>query len=152
MKKVSGILAILFAASLLGAQAPATKTPEPPKTKEIAVQSSVSEDALVATYQDFSDNKKKTNDILQQARATLDAKNKPIQAQIDPLEKQIQANNEEANRNYQTAVQPFASNVSRDQAQIDAIAKLVKKEQNLPDNANFDLETGKWVIPDTPKK
>jgi hypothetical protein len=143
MKKVSGLLAVLFAATLIAQTPP--KAPEPPKTKEIAVQSSVSEDALVTLYQDLSDNKKKANDTLQQARTALDAKNKPIQAQIDPLNKQIQANNDEAQKNFTTAVAPFNNNVGRDQAEIEGIEKIVKKEQSLPDDATFDLNTGKWV-------
>ena len=147
MRKVLGLLAILFTATALCAQAPA---PTQPKTKEIAVQSSVSEDALLTIYKDFADNRDKANVVLQQARAALDAKNKPIVAQIAPLQKQIDANNEEANKNYGTAVQPFQVNVQRDTAQIEAIQKVVKSEQKLPDNATFDLTTGKWVIPDTP--
>jgi hypothetical protein len=143
MKRVSGLLAVLFAATLLGAQAP--KTPNTPKSKEVTVRSSVSEDALVALYQDLSENKKKANDTLQQARATLNAKNKPIQAQIDPLQKQLETNNDEAQRNFTTAVTPFNTNLARDQAQIEAIEKLVKKEQNLPDNVVFDLSTGEWI-------
>ena len=150
MKKVSGFLAILFAATILGAQAPATKAPEPPKTKEITVQSSVSEDALTTLYKDLSDNKKKANDTLQQARAALDQKNKPILDKMKPLQDQINTNNSEAATNFNTAVAPFNTNIGRDQAQIDAIAKLVQKEQNLPDNATFDLNTGKWVVPDAP--
>ena len=147
MKKVLGLLAILFTATALCAQTP---VPTQPKTKEIAVQSSVSEDALLTIYKDFADNRDKANVVLQQARAALDAKNKPIVAQIAPLQKQIDANNEEANKNYGTAVQPFQVNVQRDTAQIEAIQKVVKSEQKLPDNATFDLTTGKWVIPDTP--
>ena len=146
MKKVLGLLATLFTATALCAQAPA---PTQPKTKEIAVQSSVSENALLSIYKDFSDNKDKANTVLQQARASLDAKNKPIVAQIAPLQKQIDANNQEANTNYGTAVQPFQINLQRDQAQIESIEKIVKTEQNLPDNASFDLATGKWVVPDT---
>lgn len=145
--KVS-VLAILFAASILGAQTPATKAPEAAKTHEITVQSSVSENALTTLYQDLADNKKKANDTLQQARAALDAKNKPIQDKITPLQKQIDANNDEALKNFNTAVAPFNNTIGRDQAQIDAIANLVKKEQNLPADSNFDLNTGKWVQPD----
>lgn len=146
MKKVIGLLAILFTASALVAQAP----PQQPKTKEIAVQPSVSENALLLIYKDFSENKSKANDVLQQARAALDAKNKPIVAQIAPLQKQIDANNAEANTNYGTAVQPFQVNLQRDQAQIEAIQKVVKTEQKLPDNATFDLSSGKWTVPDAP--
>ena len=145
--KVIGLLAILFVSTALYSQAPA---PNQPKTKEIAVQSSVSEDALLAIYKDFSDNKDKANAVLQQARAALDAKNKPIVAQIAPLQKQIDANNAEANTNYGTAVQPFQVNLQRDQAQIEAIQKVVKTEQKLPDNATFDLSSGKWTVPDVP--
>src|ERR1039457_5289246 len=123
MKKVIGLLAILFTTTALYSQAPA---PNQPKTKEIAVQSSVSEDDLLTIYKDFSENKSKANDVLQQARAALDAKNKPIVAQITPLQKQIDANNTEANTNYGTAVQPFQVNLQRDQAQIEAIQKVVK--------------------------
>ena len=150
MKKVIGLLAILFTAGTLVAQTAAPKPPDQPKTKEVQVASSVSEDALLAIYKDFADNKDKANTVLQQARAALDAKNKPILDKITPLQKQIDANNQEANTNYGTAVQPFQINLQRDQAQIEAIQKVVKTEQKLPDNATFDLSSGKWTVPDAP--
>ena len=150
MKRFVAIFASLVFATTLGAQTPAPKPPDPPKTTEITVQSSVSEDVLLSVYKDLSDKKTTLNTTLQQARASLDAKNKPIQDTIDPLQKQIQANNDEAYKNFQAAIQPFQVDVARDSAQIDAIQKVVKQEQNLPDNATFDLNTGKWVVPVTP--
>jgi hypothetical protein len=149
--KVSGILAILFATTAF-AQTPAPKPTDTPKTTEITVQSSVSEDALLSIYKDLKAKKDSLNTVLQQARASLDEKNKPIQAKIDPLQKQIQANNDEASKNFQTAVQPFQVDAARDSAQIDSIIKIVKQEQKLPDNATFDLNTGKWVVPAPAKK
>ena len=137
-------------ATILGAQTPAPKPAEPSKTTEITVQTSVAENALLALYKDLSDKKASINTSLQQARFSLDAKNKPIQEKIDPLQKQIQANNNEAAQNFQTAVQPFQVDVARDSAQVDALIKVIKDEQKLPDNATFDTDKGKWVVPVTP--
>lgn len=147
--KVSGILAILFATTAL-AQTPAPKPADQPKTTEITVQTSVAETSLLDLYKDLSDKKTALNTTFQQARASLDSKNKPIQEKIDPLQKQLQANNDEAIKNFQTAAQPLQSDIVRDSAQVDVMVKLIKKEQKLPDNATFDLNSGKWVVPVTP--
>ena len=67
MKKVSGILAILFVASTLLAQAPA-KAPEAPKTKEIAVKSSTAEDGSASVVSGLHrQQEEKASDTLQQS-------------------------------------------------------------------------------------
>jgi seryl-tRNA synthetase len=143
---------LLFASLLLGAGVLVAQTPapKPTPTKEITVQSSTSQDALLVIYKTLDENRTKINTALQQARAELDKENKPIQDKIDPLQKQIEANNRTIGQKFQDTTAPFRQNYQTAAAQIEAVSKLVKAENKLPDNATFDTNTGKWTVPDQP--
>lgn len=137
---------ILGTGSLMYAQTPAPK-PAAPATKEITVKSSTTEDALISIYADLDSNRKKQTDALNAARFELDKENKPLQAKIDPIQKQMTENNQKVGQKYQDTVTPFVTAVQKDAIQIEAIQNLVKKEQGLPADATFDVNTGKWVVP-----
>lgn len=144
IKFIGLVLSAVLSTAVYAQTAPAKPTP----TKDVVVNSSAAEDSLKAIYKDLSDTKKKADVELQQARSILDAKNKPIQAKIDPLQKEIEANNTEASQKYQATVSPLYATTQKDTAQIQALEAVVRKEQALPANATFDLEKGKWIVPD----
>ena len=141
------LAALLFlgAAAAVFAQTPAP--PAAPPTKEITVQPSTSENDLIAIYADLDAARKKYNDLLAAARSELDKENKPLQAKIDPIQKQMTDNNQKVGQKFQTDSAPFKTSLQKDSIQIEAIESLVKKEQNLPADAKFDINTGKWVVP-----
>ena len=133
-------------------------------TTEIAVKSSPTEDALVDVAKKNADTSKVINDLLQQARTALDAKNKPIvdeikaksakwQAKIDEDTKDLQA---QLKKNGDTATAEFQQKVGGLQGQVAPLQTLqtlegiVKKEQGLPDDATFDDQRQVWTVPAKP--
>lgn len=146
MRKIISLSCLLVLSGSLFAQTSVA----PKQSKPIEVQRSSAQDALVSIYTDYQTSNKKINDILQGARSELDKVNKPIQDKIDPLQKQIDANNQKAIEKYNKDAFPIINKVQSYKAQIEALSEVVKKDQKLPNNAYFDIEKGSWVVPADP--
>lgn len=141
-----------------------------PETTTIAVKSSPAEDSLVSMAKQNTDAQKAINDIFQQAKASLDAKNKPIQdemksrsakyqAEIDKLnakiadgnkdlQAQLNANAQAAQQDFQQKTAIFQKEAVSDQT-LQVLEGIVRKEADLPASATFDAGTQQWSIPKT---
>lgn len=167
MKQVS--IAILALASLaVFAQQPASAG------KEVTVKDTPASLALVELAKDTVKNTKNFNDILQQAKFSLDQNNKALtdevqksqkaldeqlladkhyKNQIDhikDLQRQITESGSKAQQEFQKKVGPIQQNITDSNAQIKALIPIVRKENDLPENAVFSNETGKWTVPPPP--
>jgi hypothetical protein len=150
--------AVVFAYALQAQDKPLVV---PSATKEITVKGSPTEDALVDIAKKNADTTKVVNDLLQQARTALDAKNKPIideikeksakwQAKIDAdtkdLQAQLKKNSDDATAAFQQKVGTLQGQVVPAQT-LQTLEGIVKKEQGLPDNATFDEQKQVWTVP-----
>lgn len=138
----------------------------PAAVGDVVVKSSPAEDALIKSAQQMDEISKTYNTLLQQARTTLDAQNKPlldeiktrskkwqdkIDADTKDLKTKIDANTVAAQTQFQKETAPLqAKAVSPDT--IKALEGVVKEEQNLPAGAHFDLNQKKWVMTPEVKK
>lgn len=133
-------------------------------TKDIVVKSSPAEDALVQMANQMDATTKAYNDLLQQARTNLDTKNKPIldemkakskkwqdkiDAETKDLKSKIDANQAEAQAQFQRETAALSAKAISPQT-ITALEEIIRKEQDLPATAHYDLQQKKWV--DSAKK
>jgi hypothetical protein len=127
--------------------------------KDLVVASSPAEDTLVDMAKQLEAAKATYNTLLQQARTNLDTKNKPIldemktrskkwQDKIDAENKDLKA---QITKNEVDAADQFKKEVASlsgklvDPKTIATLEDIVKKEQNLPATAHFDVDQKKWV-------
>lgn len=128
-------------------------------TKDLAVRSSPAEDSLVQLSEQMTTTNKALNDLLQQARANLDTKDKPIideikarskkwQDKIDAdtkdLKAQLDKNEADAKAKFQQETAELNSKNVSPQT-ISALEGVVRQEQNLPATAHYDPQQHKWV-------
>ena len=130
---------------------------------------------LAQLAKDHAADQTALNTKFQQARASLDQSNKSLNDQIASLQKALQddlnkdkkykprldqitdlqkklgENGSNANLAWQKDVAPLQQKVLTEQAQIDGLVPVIRKENGFPDNAAFDAATGKWTVPE-PKK
>lgn len=135
---------------------------------QVTVKSSPAADALVSAAKDLSTEKKSLDVALQQARSTLDTSQKAIKDQLtalqkdlndklkadkkyapdldkmEKLQKQLQDSGNEATNKFNQVGGPISTKVAQDQALIDGLIPVVRKENGLPDTATFDVETQTW--------
>lgn len=147
-----------------GSNSPNINNANPVATQEVTVKSSPAEDTLLALAKQAQETAKTYDVLLQQARSNLDAKNKPIleeikakakkwQDKIDAdtkdLKAQMDKNAADAQAKFQQETSGLSSKAVPAQT-ITALEQIIRKEQNLPDTAHFDLQQYKWV--DSAKK
>lgn len=132
-------LAIILAAvtALAGAQQTAT---------EITVPKSPAEVTLESTAKQLRDLRQAENDALQQARYELDKANKPLVAQIERLQDRIKNNQTAIQGQYNARAGKIQKEALVNQAQIPWLVEEVRKSAKLPDDAKFDVDTGKWIV------
>jgi hypothetical protein len=131
---------------------------------ELVVKPSPAENALVEVAKEMDATTKAYTDLLNQARANLDAKNKPlideakakakkwqdkIDADTKDIKAQIDKNQADAQAQFQKETAGLSAKAVSPQT-IAALESVVKEEQNLPPTAHYDLQQKKWV--DTAKK
>lgn len=131
---------------------------------DLVVKSSPAQDALVQMANQMDSTTKAYNDLLQQARTNLDTKNKPIldemkakskkwQDKIDAdtkdLKVQLDKNQADAQAQFQRETATLSAKAISPQT-INALEEVVRKEQDLPATAHYDLQQKKWV--DSAKK
>lgn len=128
---------------------------------DIVVNPSPAEDALVEMAKQMESTTKAYNDLMQQARTSLDVKNKPILDEMKVRAKKwqdkIEAENKDLkaklDKNQADAIDQFNKEVAGLQSKavspqtITALEQVVKKEQNLPETAHFDSQRKVWVDP-----
>lgn len=162
------VSAIALAAILSFAQAPpAAPKPDP---NEVAVKDSPASQSLAQLAKDQVVDQKHLNDIFQQARTSLDQNNKalndavvaaqkelndklnedkkyrPMMDKLKDLQKQLQEAGQKAQQDFQKSVGPIQQKLNMESAQIQGLEPVVRKENNLPDNAVFNAATGKWSV------
>ena len=141
------------------------------------VKPSPASDALVHAAQDLATAQKSYDNILNQARSTMDASSKALQqqlndanktlldqlkadkkykdelAKIDGLQKQMQGLNADASQKFNQNAAPIQNEIGKDKALIDGLIPIVRKENDLPATVTFDTATQKWSnAPATAKK
>jgi hypothetical protein len=136
--------------------------------KDVTVKGSPAADALVSTAKDLTSEKKSLDTALQQARSSLDLSQKTLRdqlmalqkdlndklkadkkyasslSQMETIQKQMQDAGNAANSKLQQSAGPISAKVAQDQALIDGLIPVVRKENSLPDTATFDVGTQTW--------
>lgn len=141
----------------------------------ITVKSSPAEDALIQAAKDYNIESKAYNDAYQQARSAVDASQKDLQKQfqdaqkslmdklkadkhyasmldaLNAIQKQMQDSNTVATQTFQQKAGPIQNKMARDNALIQGLIPIVRKENGLPDTATFEVGKGAWTQPKTGK-
>ena len=165
--KVSGFLAILFLATTLGAGAQTPPTP----AQDIAVKTTPASTNLAEISTAYQADQKSYNTQLQQARFALDQTQKDYQnqlakankelqdklkadkhytailAQIDDLTKKLQTSASTAQEKFNQSTSTIQTKLATENAQINVLVPVVRKENDLPDGATYDPSTQKWTAP-----
>lgn len=115
--------------------------------KEVTVPKSPAEVTLEKTAQDIREKRQAVSDSLQQSRFELDKENKALIAQIENLQQRMEKNRLRVQQRFNDFAKQKQRGALIDQAQIPWLSAEVRKSANLPDNAQFDVETGKWWVP-----
>lgn len=139
------------------------------------VKPSPASEALDHASQDLASTQKSLDTAVNQARSTADANSKALQqkmgelqkalldelksdkkykdqiAAFEAVQKQIQTQGQEAGMKFQQEAGPMQSSIAKDRALIEGLIPIVRKENDLPDNATYDQATQKWNVP-TAKK
>lgn len=164
MKKIIAI-AILAGVTLLHAQ---NAKPATPKSAAVTVKSSAAEDALVQAAKDLQADQQTITQLIAQARATSDSEQKDLQQQIaaknqalleklradkkykpfldelDGLQKQLQQEQVHLQETFGPRIQAAQVKIQQDQALVNGLIPVVRKENGLPDSAVFDAATQTW--------
>ena len=136
MSLVRFLVFVLFA-SLLGAQT----------AGELIVPASPAEVALERMAKDIRDKRQSIVDALQQSRYELDKENKPLIEQIHKLQDRMVQNQSRVQKRFNEIAKDKQRSALIDQAQIPWLSNEVRKSANLPADAQFDIDTGKWIKP-----
>lgn len=168
IKYLIAAIIILFGAALLTkAQTPA----KAPESTVITVKSSPAEDALVGASKDAIESRKKFDQMSQDAQNGLfvnqkklvddltakqkamiekikaDKKYKAMIDEIDGLQKQLQNMQGDVRGRFAQQTAPLQQKIASDNAAVETLIPIVKKDNNLPDNAVFDKEKQTWSAP-----
>lgn len=143
------------------------QTPKP--SDPITIKSSPTEDALIQAAKDYGIESKAYNDAYQQARSAADAGQKDLQKQfqdaqkslmdklkadkhyaplldnLNTIQKQIQEASSVAGQEFQKKAGPIQNKMATDNALIQGLIPIVRKENGLPDTATFDVGKGVWM-------
>lgn len=141
--------------------APSALVAQQAASHSLAVKSTPAEDTLLSLAKQSSSALAAYNAILEQERKQLAAENKPIedeirarsakwQAKIDSdtkdLRAKIDANTKAAEDDFNNKIKPLQSQLVSAQT-INTLIEVVKKEQNLPADAVFNIQTQQWTEP-----
>ena len=160
------IFTLLFVAVAAFAQVPAK-----PDADQVTVKDTDASKALTQVAQDLVKDQKSLNDLFQQARSSLDKNNKtltdaiaaaqkelndrlqqdkkykPELDHIADLQKQLTEMGQKAQTEFSRNVGPVQQRVVNEQAQIQVLEDVVRKENGFPKEAEFNLESQKWSNP-----
>jgi predicted RNase H-like nuclease (RuvC/YqgF family) len=81
-------------------------------------------------------------------KLTADKKYKPLLDNITNLQKQLTDNGSKIQADFNKEAGPLQQKLNLEANEIQGLIPVVKKENNLPDNATFDPVTGKWSVPE----
>ena len=136
----------------------------------VAVKATPASDALTHAAQNLSMEQKSFDVLLNQARSTMDANQKSLQSQllkantdllaelkadkkykdkfsaIEAMQKQIQSVSQQASEKFNQDANPIQNEIAKDKALIEGLTQIVRKENDLPASASFDVATQKWTI------
>lgn len=145
------------------------------KPKPVDVKSTPASDALVAAAKESKTERDSIETIRQQAISTLqssqkslgdeltstqkqltedlnkDKKYKPMVDKIADLQKKIQDLGQTASAKFNKDTGEIQVKIASDNALINGLVPIVKKENGLPDDAVFDQNTQKWTVPTKPE-
>jgi Skp family chaperone for outer membrane proteins len=176
MKHVVCILTLTIL--LLGIPAAFTQDAKPaaPAAPDVAIKDTPASQSLVALQKKLAADQQAFTTAFQQARTTLDQnlkalndelakqqkvlhdqeasdkKYRPLLDKIDDLQKQIATAQETAQKKFNAEISTVQQNIGIEQAQIQALVPVVRRENDLPDGATFSIDTGKWTLPAKPAK
>ena len=143
---------------------------------EVKVKDTPASTTLVQLAKSQVQDQKEASDKFQQARTMLDQttkdlsgkiqaiqkelqdqlqkdkKYKPMLDQIDALNKQLDTARQNAQQQYSKDTGSIQQKLSSETAQVQGLIPVVRKENDLPDTATFDLNTQKWTVPAAAKK
>jgi septal ring factor EnvC (AmiA/AmiB activator) len=135
---------------------------------QVTIKPSPASDALNTAAKELTAGQKSLETITQQARAVLESQQKDIQKQlqdtskalneklkedkkykpdldkIDTLTKQLQTLQSNAEKQYTAQAGPIQQKVATDNALVNGLTPVVKKENSLPDSATYDAATQTW--------
>jgi seryl-tRNA synthetase len=141
-------------------------------TGPVVVQSSAAEDELISVAKAETADKAALDSKLQTARGELDSvtktlsdeiqatgktlndeikadkKYKPLLDKIADLQTKLKDAQTKVQTEFQSSAGVLQQKVSTEDAQVQALTKVVKKDSGLPDSATFDVATQKWTVPD----
>jgi len=151
-----------------------------PNTTEVTVKDTPASQALVQFAKDQTSDQAVLNTKLQQARFNLDASNKTLNDQlsaaqkdldeklkadkkykplIDSIEfvkKQLSENGTKAQADFAKDASAIQQKVAIETNEVQTLIPVVRKENGLPDAAQFSIDTQKWTKTsasvDPPKK
>lgn len=155
---LAGIVAVLFGMSALAQTV-------------VTVKASPASDALVSSAKEMTDEQKSFDTAIQKARTSLESNQKtlasqlqsvqkdlndklkadkkyaPMLASIENLQKQLADMQTQAQQKFAQSSGPISSKIATDKALIDGLTPVVRKENDLPDTAQFDSAKQTWTVP-----
>ena len=141
---------------------------------KIDVKSSPASDALIAAAKEYTSSQAALDTMRQQAMSALQQNQKALQDQLTAaqkslddkiradkkyksefdnianLQKQLTDINTTANTKFGQQASPLMQKINTDKPLMDGLIPIVRKENNLPDNAAFDEKTQTWSVPAKP--
>lgn len=115
--------------------------------REIPVPNSPAEATLQAAAKSIRDHRTAIVTLLDQSRHEADKENGPLIKQIENLQDQMRANVGRIQKRFNTLSQQHQKQAMMDGSQIPFLVQEVKKSSGLPEGAVFDVDTGKWTVP-----
>lgn len=146
-----------------------------PKAADVAVKDTPASQTLNQMAKDQAADQQVWNTKLQQARFSLDAnvktlndqiqslqkdletklkqdkKYKPFMDQIADAQKKLKSVNDDANTNFTKDTNSLQQKIKMESDNVTVLIPVVRKENGLPDGAQYNAETQKWTMPEAPK-
>lgn len=128
-----------------------TTSAAPAGTQDLPVENTTAEQQLLAASADIGARSDQLQKLLQAAQAELAKKNETINASIAAKtaaeQAQLAENNRQALAAYQQNAGALQNQVAAANIKIQTLTDLVRKEQNLPAQAQFDPRRQAWTVP-----
>ena len=169
MKKILALSFAVMLCTTVRSQTPPVVSGPPADT--VTVKDTPAAQSLDKLAKDQASDQKAVNDLFQQARHSLDANQKALQDElqkqtkdlndklaedkhykpmidkIKDLNKQLQDVQAKAQAEFQKNAGVLQQKVQSELYQVQALIPVVRKENGLPDNAQYDAQTQKWSVP-----
>ena len=169
MKKILALTFAVMLCTTVRSQTPPVVSGPP--ADPITVKDTPASQSLDKLAKEEADNQKTVNDLFQQARHNLDAnqkalqdeikkqtkdlndklaedkKYKPIMDKIKDLNKQLQDIQGKAQADFQKNAGVLQQKVQSAMYQVEALIPVVRKENGLPETAQYNPQTQKWTVP-----